>query len=108
MPYDRSPGWRYFPQSDAPPPPLAEVAAAFRKMGPWFKKSFWPSIDDDGERMNTKKTITPRLENYLKPDAQQLQAEDGLVVGWNVETREKYPKIPLLYGENDMVRDVIE
>jgi hypothetical protein len=56
------------------------------------------AIDAGDERMDTK-MITRRLENYLKPDAQQLHVGDGLLAGWSVETREDSPKIPLLYGE---------
>jgi hypothetical protein len=78
---------------------LAEVAAAFSAMSRWFETSFWPPIDAREQDMKTT-LITQQLESYLQPDPQHLQVEAGLVAGWNVETREKYPKIPLLYGEN--------
>src|SRR5947207_1521390 len=87
VPYSRPPAWRYFPQSDAPPPPLAEAAEAFTKMGAWFKTSFWPPIDAGGENIKTPE-ITQHLETYLQPDARQLHVGHGLLAGWNVETRE--------------------
>src|SRR5690242_12387131 len=99
MPFSRAPAWRYFPQSDAPPPSLKEVAGAFSAMGDWFETAFWPPIDAGSGKMNTK-GITRRLEDYLKPDAQELDLADGLHAGWNVETRDDYRRIPLLYGEN--------
>jgi hypothetical protein len=68
-------------------------------MSAWFKTSFWPPVDTRAQDVTTS-LITQHLENYLKPDPQQLQVGGGLLAGWNVETREKYPKIPLLYGEN--------
>jgi hypothetical protein len=76
-------------------------------MGAWFKASFWPPIDTGAEKMTTP-TITRRLESYLKPDPQQLPDSDGLLAGWNVETREDYPKTPLLYGENGKTLYAVE
>src|SRR4051812_17517713 len=67
-------------------------------MSGWFKTTFWPPIDARDQDMTTT-LITQQLENYLKQDV-QVQVGGGLFAGWNVETREKYPKIPLLYGEN--------
>ena len=68
------------PQSDAPSPALAEAAGAFTTMSAWFKSWIWPPIDAGDERIDTKR-ITRRLENYLKPDAQQLHVGDGLQRG---------------------------
>jgi hypothetical protein len=69
-------------------------------MTDWFQKSFWPPIDAvPAAKMETRR-ITQRLEDYLKPDVPQLDVGDGLLAGWNVETRQDYPRIPLLYGEN--------
>ena len=99
MPYSRLPAWRYFPQTDAPPSPLAQVAAAMEDLGFWFKDEFWPAIDSTGQRIDTKE-ITKRLEDYLKPVTDKYEVAPGLHPGWNVETREKYPRIPLLYGES--------
>src|SRR4051794_35563961 len=83
VPYSRAPAWRYFPQSDAPPPQLEDVATAFENLHLWLKESFWQT-----DRLETT-TITQHLEEYLKPDAPEIHDEDGLLAGWNVETREK-------------------
>jgi hypothetical protein len=107
VPYSRKPAWRYFPQSDPPPSPLVEVAAAFASMSSWFKTTFWPPIDARKQDMKTT-LITQQLENYLKPDAHQPQVSGDLLAGWNVETREKYPKIPLLYGENGKLLHAVD
>lgn len=97
MPYSRPPAWRYFPPTDPPPHPAADVAAAMLDLTEWFRDEFWPLTES--ARMETK-DITKKLEPYLLPGEPRVQLEDGLHAGWNVETREKYARIPLLYGEN--------
>lgn len=67
-------------------------------MASWFRSDFWAKVDG-GESIDTKR-ITSRLERYLLPSEPRIPLGDGLHAGWNVETREKYPRIPLLYGEN--------
>lgn len=64
----------------------------------WFRDDFWKRIDA-GQKIETK-DITRQLEAYLLPSRPTGTLENGLHVGWNVETREKYERIPLLYGEN--------
>lgn len=64
----------------------------------WFKADFWPDIEA-GEAIDTKR-ITRQLETYLLAVEPLTSLGDGLHAGWNVETREKYARIPLLYGEN--------
>jgi len=54
---------------------------------------------DAGASIDTK-DITRQLEAHLKPEAGLHPMDDGLLPGWNVETRESHPRIPLLYGEN--------
>lgn len=49
--------------------------------------------------MNTKR-ITAALEASLPADPSAEPLDGGLHTGWNVETRESYSRIPLLYGEN--------
>lgn len=98
MPYSRPPAWRYFPPTDAPPPALAEVASGFHNLGGWFKATFWPAVAA-GASINTK-LITAELEQFLLPDPSGAMADEALHVGWNVETRDDYPRIPLLYGES--------
>jgi hypothetical protein len=44
--------------------------------------------------------ITKQLESYLPADPAGVLLEDGLLRGWNVETRDSLARIPLLYGEN--------
>ena len=68
------------------------------KLGGWFKDKFWTGAGTDG-RINTK-LITKQLESYLPSDPAGVHLEDGLLRGWNVETRDPLPRIPLLYGEN--------
>ncbi len=98
MPYAREPAWRYFPPTDPPPRALADVAAAMEKLGTWLKTDFWAAVDAGG-RIETK-SITKELEAYLQPVTDAYEVAPGLHPGWNVETRENYPRIPLLYGEN--------
>lgn len=98
VPYSRPPAWRYFPPTDAPAIPLAQVAAAFIDLGDWFKNDFWKRVDA-GQKIETK-DITRQLEAYLPPESPLERLGSGLHAGWNVETREKYARIPLLYGEN--------
>jgi hypothetical protein len=96
--YTRPPAWRYFPPTDPPPEPLQQVADAMLKLGGWFKNEFWNSAGTGG-RINTK-LITKKLESYLPADPDGVRLEDGLLRGWNVETRDLLARIPLLYGEN--------
>lgn len=98
MPYCRPPAWRYFPPTDAPVTPLAQVAAAFVDLGGWFKDQFWMRVDA-GQKIETRE-ITKQLEPYLLPESPAKSLDSGLHTGWNVESREKYARIPLLYGEN--------
>lgn len=98
MPYSRPPAWRYFPPTEMPPAPLADVAAAIVDLTQWFKDDFWKRIDA-GQKIETKE-ITKKLEAYLLPGTPPVTLDNGLHAGWNVETREKYARIPLLHGEN--------
>ena len=66
--------------------------------GGWFKEKFWTGAGTDG-RINTK-LITRQLESYLPSDPAGVLLEGGLLRGWNVETQDPLPRIPLLYGEN--------
>jgi hypothetical protein len=96
--YTRPPAWRYFPQTDFPPPPLAQIAEAMASLDGWFKSTFWPA-KDAGAAIETK-DITRQLETHLKPDPASQPTLGGLSSGWNVETREPYARVPLLYGED--------
>ena len=78
--------------------PLQQVAEAMLELGGWFKNEFWNGAGTDG-RINTK-LITKKLESYLPADPDGVRLEDGLLRGWNVETRGPLARIPLLYGEN--------
>ena len=78
--------------------PLQQVAEAMLELGGWFKNEFWNGAGTDG-RINTK-LITKKLESYLPADPDGVRLEDGLLGGWNVETRGPLARIPLLYGEN--------
>lgn len=98
VPYSRPPAWRYFPPTDSPPTPLAEVAAAFIDLTSWFKEDFWRRVDS-GQKIETKE-ITKQLEAYLLVASPAVSLDSGLHAGWNVETRDRFARIPLLYGEN--------
>jgi hypothetical protein len=98
MAYNRPPAWRYFPPTDPPPQPLQQVADAMIELGGWFKDKFWAGAGTGGQ-INTK-LITKQLESYLPFDPAGVHLEGGLLRGWNVETRDPLPRIPLLYGEN--------
>jgi hypothetical protein len=74
------------------------VAAAFIDLPGWFKGDFWKRVDA-GQKIETKE-ITKKLEAYLLATGPAATLVNGLHTGWNVETREKYSRIPLLYGEN--------
>lgn len=98
MPYSRPPAWRYFPPTDRPPEPLLQVASAMSALKSWLEKDFWPAVEG-GEKIQTKK-ITEKLEAFLLPHPHGIALGDGLHAGWNVETRERYDRIPLLFGES--------
>lgn len=66
MPYSRPPAWPYFPQTDFPVAPLAEVAEAMFDLSNWFKSDFWAPVDA-GKRIDTKE-ITRRLEPFCSPE----------------------------------------
>ena len=68
------------------------------ELGGWFKEKFWTGAGTDG-RINTK-FITRQLESCLPSGPAGVLLEGGLLPGWNVETRDRLPRIPLLYGEN--------
>ena len=74
------------PPADLPPQPLQQVATAMVELGGWFKEEFWTGAGTDG-RINTK-LITKQLESYLPADPAGVLLEDGLLRGWNVETRD--------------------
>lgn len=64
----------------------------------WLRDDFWKRVDA-GQAMQTKE-ITRQLEAHLLPTSPTGTLTNGLHTGWNVETRDKYARIPLLYGEN--------
>lgn len=66
-------------------------------LGPWLRDDWWLR-----ERTDSK-TITAALEAHLPASegAGTSTARRVLRKGWNLETREQFPAMPFLYGEND-------
>lgn len=93
--------WTYYPNNDRPPQSLRQLINALGTLQPWIEQTWWPVIHPSNPRTSTKR-LTKALEPLLltTPTAQP-QSPYGLMQGWNLETREKYDKMPFLYGEED-------
>lgn len=95
MQYTRKPAWRYYPQPDRPREDLRQLIAGLEALGPWLKDDWW-------QRAKTEtKSITKALEAHLPIPGAAVPTRRNLRRGWNLETREKFPKIPFLYDERN-------
>ncbi len=70
-------------------------------LGPWLEQEWWALP----ERRDTR-LITSALEPALLSTGGPVD-ELGLRPGWNLETRERYPEMPFLYGEGDEARQSV-
>jgi hypothetical protein len=96
MRFDRRPAWRYYPQPDRPRSELRQLIAAMEALGPWLELDWWLR-----EKTDTT-AITRALEQHLPVPEGPAAGFTNLARGWNLETREKYPKMPFLYDEGDV------
>lgn len=74
---------------------MRQLIDAVTALGPWLRDEWWPR-----ERTDTTK-ITAALEPFLLPERGASTQPRALRPGWNLETRERYPEMPFLYGEGD-------
>lgn len=88
------PRWQYYRGNSRPTPALRELIAASEAEGQWLHDEWWKA-----PRTETR-SITRRLERHLPPSALPA-GRAGLRRGWILETRERYARIPYLYGEGD-------
>jgi hypothetical protein len=95
MKFVRTPAWRYYPQPDRPRVALRQFIDGMEALGPWLETDWW--TQSTGEK--DTRDITRQLEPHLPAGGAQSGA---LSAGWNVETRDKYSKMPFLYGEGDV------
>jgi hypothetical protein len=98
MQFVRPPAWRYYPQPDRPRVDLRQLIEAMETVGSWLETDWWlrPKGGKD------TRDITRELERQLPaPDNATSSVGIGLQRGWNLETREHYPKMPFLYAEGD-------
>src|SRR4051794_22071100 len=98
MQFVRRPAWRYYPQPDRPRTDLRELIEAMEALGTWLEQEWWlrPKGGKD------TRDIARALEKHLPlPSAAISSAEPRLKRGWNLETRENYPRMPFLYAEGD-------
>jgi hypothetical protein len=101
MQYSEPIRWAYYPNNDRPPKPLRELIGALESLQAWIEDEWWPIIHPSDKRSSTRK-ITKALEPILLGESDaQPQPPYGLKQGWNLETRDKYAKMPFLYGEGD-------
>lgn len=73
---------------------MRQLIDAVTSLAPWLRDEWWPR-----EKTNTM-AITSALEQYL-PASASMTPQRALRPGWNLETRERYPEMPFLYGEGD-------
>jgi hypothetical protein len=73
---------------------MRQLIDAVISLAPWLRDEWWPR-----EKTNTM-AITSALEQYL-PVSGSATPLGALRPGWNLETRERYPEMPFLYGEGD-------
>lgn len=90
MKFVRAPAWHYFPQPDRPTPPLRALIDGMAAIAPWLETTWWA-----GHPNRDTKQITAKLEPFPTPTGNAMD-ELGLRPGWNLETREHYPKMPFL------------
>jgi hypothetical protein len=95
MEYTRKPAWRYYPQPDRPRQDLRQLIAGIEDIGPWIKDDWWTRTRTD------TKSITKALEAHLPVPGNPVESRPNLRRGWNLETRERFRKIPFLYDEGD-------
>lgn len=95
MQYARKPAWRYYPQPDRPREDLRQLIAGLDALGSWLKDDWWQRAKTD------TKSITKALGAHLPVPGEPVPSRRNLRRGWNLETREKFPKIPFLYDEGD-------
>jgi hypothetical protein len=95
MQYARKPAWRYYPQPDRPRHHLRQFIAGMDAIGTWLKNDWWQRAKTD------TKSITKALEPHLPTPGASVESRRNLGLGWNLETREKFPTIPFLYDEGD-------
>lgn len=95
MRYVEAPRWQFYPGNARPTSALRELIDAIHSEAAWLRDDWWTAAKTD------TKTITQRLERHLPPSGSSAGGAYGLRQGWNLETRERYAKIPYLYGEGD-------
>ena len=95
MRYVEAPRWQFYPGNARPTSALRELIDAFAVEAAWLRDDWWTAPKTD------TKAITRRLERYLPPSGGPAGGTYGLRLGWNLETREHYAKVPYLYGEGD-------
>ena len=93
--YVEPPRWQFYPGNARPTPALRELIDALVAEASWLRDDWWTVTKTD------TKEITRRLEGHLPPSGSPATGPYGLCQGWNLETRERYAKIPFLYGEGD-------
>lgn len=95
MKYVGPPRWQFYPGNARPTVPLRQLADAITAEADWIEKTWWPAAKTE------TKTITKRLESHLPASGGPKVDPYNFASGWNIETREKYAKVPYLYGEGD-------
>ncbi len=101
MRYVEPPRWQYYPSNSRPRGDLRAFIDAVEKQATWLEQTWWPVIHPTEPRTSTKR-ITRQLQDDLPFTPGALaEGPHGFRQGWNLETREKYKKLPYLYGEGD-------
>lgn len=100
MKFSGPPRWQYYPGHSRPPGHLRALIEAVMSLSGWLENQWWPVVHAKRPRTSTKE-ITRRLEDYLPASGEAPVGPFGFRSGWNLETREKYTKVPYLYGEMD-------
>lgn len=95
MRYVEAPRWQFYPGNARPTWALRELIDAVVGEEAWLRDEWWTAPKTD------TKAITRRLERHLPLSGSSAVGAYGLRRGWNLETRERYSKIPYLYGEGD-------
>jgi hypothetical protein len=93
--YIDAPRWQFYPGNARPTAPLRELIDALASEAEWLRDEWWTAPKTD------TKAITRRLERHLSPSGSHAVGPHRLCHGWNLETRDRYAKIPYLYGEGD-------
>ena len=96
MRFDRRPAWRYYPQPDRPRIDMRRLIDAMEALGPWLERSWWTRPSGEKDTRDITRELAERL-----PAAGSESRILNLRRGWNLETRENYPKMPFLYDEGD-------